>query len=434
LPAIVDEKPTLYKVVDGELELSLHPAQREAWLAKERIIAMLCGSQVGKTEFSVQWLKKEIDSTFNPTDNNNDYAIVTSTFPLLDRKLQGEFLKIFRDQYDLGTFLEGKRIFQYYNDNRRIFLCSAENADSLEAATFKAVVLDEAGQDSFKRQTWEAVKRRLNVYRGRILICTTLYNWGWLKTEVYDKAMNGDKNIKIIHADSIMNPAFPKESWDEEMKNLPAWKFDMQYRGIYSKPAGMIYDSFDSAVHVKKRSDFPNIPGDFPCYVGMDFGTEHTAAMFYCHDTQTDQWFAYQEYVGEKKSVPDHVENLKKLAGNSHIVEIRGGIKSEQGWRDDFGHYGWHILESKTRDVEQGILKVYAFHKTGKLFVFDDLLGYIDQKQKYSRILDEGNSYLPTDKIKDKEWMHLMDAERGILGGMEAVTKKTSGAQFIRVY
>ncbi len=427
------EKPTLYKVVNGELELSLSRPQTEIWEATERTLLMLCGSQAGKTEFGVQWYKREVDNTFNPNDKFNDYIIGTTTNPLLDKKLQPEFLNVFRDIYDLGTFLEGKRIFQYYNDNRRIFLCSAENADSLEAATSKAVWWDEAGQDSFRLQTYEAGKRRLNIYRGRTLITTTLYNWGWLK-RLYDRWVSGDKTIKVVQADSISNPAFPKESWDEAKATMPSWKFDMQHRGLYSKPAGMIYDSFDSVNHVKKRSDFLNIPGDFPCYVGMDFGTENTAAMFYCHDTQTDQWFAYQEYVGGKKSVPDHVEELKRLAGTSHIVRIQGGIRGEEGWRNDFGHYDWHITESPIRDVEQGIQKVYAFHKTGKLWVFDDLIEYIRQKMTYSRTLDENHNYLPMDKIKDKEWMHLMDAERGILAGFDAVPRPVGKLEYVRVY
>ena len=59
------EKPTLYKVSDGGIELNLHPAQVEAWEAKERFIVMLCGTQSGKTEFGVQWLKREIDNTYD---------------------------------------------------------------------------------------------------------------------------------------------------------------------------------------------------------------------------------------------------------------------------------------------------------------------------------------------------------------------------------
>ena len=416
------EVPTLYKVENGEIILSLSQPQSEIWDATENIILALFGSQAGKTEAGVQWFKREIDNTYNPNDKFNDYIIGTSTFPLLDKKLQPEFLNVFKYIYDLGTFLEGKRLFTYYDKNIRVFLCSADNPDSMEAATAKAIWWDEAGQDSFRRQTWDAGERRLRIYRGRTLITTTIYNWGWLKTEVYDRWLKGDKTIKVIQAESISNPAFPRESWDRAKATMPAWKFDMQHRGLYSRPAGMIYDSFDSVKHVKPRFD---IPDDWFCYVGMDFGTEHTAAMFYARDPATGDMWAFQEYVGGKKPVPEHVDALKLLQGTHKIAKIYGGIRAEEGWRNDFGNYGWYIMERPKMDVEQGIQKVYAFHKANKLFVFSDLEAYIDEKQKYSRVLDENNNYQPTDKIKDKEWCHLMDAERAILSSFDAIPSQS---------
>uniref|UniRef100_A0A6M3LKK4 Putative terminase n=1 Tax=viral metagenome TaxID=1070528 RepID=A0A6M3LKK4_9ZZZZ len=432
---MTEPKPKLYEPVEinGKVffDLKPHRAQLEALDAKERFILLLAGKQSGKTEIAVQWLLREIDKTYNPDDKFNDYLVITSTFPLLDKKLQQEFLNVFRDIGDFGVFLEGKRLFKYHDKNIRIFLCSGENPESLEAATAKAALLDEAGQDSFKRQVWDAIQGRLSIYEGRALFTTTIYNFGWLKTELYDRAMSGDKSIKVIHADSIMNPAFPQKEWDRLKATLPTWQFDMFYRGRYTRPAGMIYDAFDSVNHVKPR--FP-IPKEWNCYVGMDFGTEHTAAMFYALEPTTGIMWAYQEYVGGKKSVQEHVENLKILKGDTNVVRISGGIRSEEGWRNDFGHYGWHVQESPVRDVEQGILKVYAFHKAGKLMVFSDLHNYIDQKQKYSRILDENNNYQPTDRIKDKEWAHLCDAERGVLGGFDAISPVGSGKILVRSY
>jgi len=37
-----------------------------------------------------------------------------------------------------------------------IYFASADNPDSLESATIKAVHIDEAGQDSFRLEAWEA--------------------------------------------------------------------------------------------------------------------------------------------------------------------------------------------------------------------------------------------------------------------------------------
>jgi len=46
--------------------------------------------------------------------------------------------------------------------------------------------------------------------------------------------------------------------------------------------------------------------------------------------------------------------------------------------------------------------------------VFDTLVGYLDQKGTYSRELDANGQ--PTEKIKNKETYHYLDAERYIIG------------------
>jgi hypothetical protein len=65
-------------------------------------------------------------------------------------------------------------------------------------------------------------------------------------------------------------------------------------------------------------------------------------------------------------------------------------------------------------DVEVGIDRVYGAHKENKIIVFDDLVGYLDEKLSYSRELDENGE--PTEKIEDKNSFHFMDAERYIIG------------------
>ena len=66
-----------------------------------------------------------------------------------------------------------------------------------------------------------------------------------------------------------------------------------------------------------------------------------------------------------------------------------------------------------------GIDKVYGVHKTQRLFVFDTLARYRDEKGRYARELDKSGQ--PTEKIKDKNEFHVMDAERYIMGYLETM-------------
>ena len=49
--------PVFLEMVDGELHVHPHEGQEKVLDSKRQIIAMLCGKQSGKTEFSAYWMK-----------------------------------------------------------------------------------------------------------------------------------------------------------------------------------------------------------------------------------------------------------------------------------------------------------------------------------------------------------------------------------------
>jgi hypothetical protein len=403
---------------DGELifKRNFHKGQSQAWESEKRWVFLLAGTQSGKTVFGCDWLDREIDRC-----GEGDYLIVTANFPLLEKKLEKEFLTLFRDVYNehdlppLGKYNSNKRIFQYYNDSTRIFLCSADNPASLESATAKAAWIDECGQPSFSHEAFDAVVRRVSRAvgegGGRILGTTTLYNFsGWLKSEIYIPWLNGDPNIDVIQFDSIDCPGFPREVYEEARAKMPSWKFDLFYRGRFSKPAGLIYDAFNEKACVVRRF---KIPESWPCYVGHDFGANATAALWFAMNPATNDIYAYREYLAGGMSAAEHAQCFKELSTNENIIKRVGGSVSEDGWRESFTAAGWPILKPLIKDIEPGIDKVYAFHKLDKMYFFDDLIQTLEEMQTYSRELDD--RYEATEKIRDKQRFHRMDAMRYIV-------------------
>jgi len=391
------------------LQFNMHFGQTMVMQSTKRFIAMLSGTQGGKTCTGPPWLQQEI-ARCGP----GDYIAATATFPLLDKKMLPETLWLFRDQLKLGIYGESKRVFTFHDGQTRIIFCSAKNPEALESATAKAAWLDEAGQIQFRRDSWEAVQRRLSLNEGRILITTTLYCLGWLKTEIYDAWHNGSPDIDVIQFDSTANPSFPMREFERMQGRLPQWKFDMFYRGRFSKPAGLIYDCFDSNIHIVEPFD---IPKTWPCYVGHDFGPRNTAAVWFTVEPGTGNIFAYREYLAGGMSTEEHCQKWKELSGDERIIKRVGGAMQEQGWRDACTSAGWPVLAPRITSVDVGIDSVYALHKRNQLFVFNNLPIYLDQKTTYSRKLDD--NYEPTDKIEDKASFHLMDAERYILSDFD---------------
>lgn len=399
---------------------------------------MLAGTQGGKTVVVPPWLHREIAQ-----NGPGDYLAVTANYDLFKLKLLPELLDYFERTLGIGRWWAQDRVVEIAEELSpgrflakskddsmwaRLILRSAEAEAGLEAATCKAAALDEADHPDFKRTAWEAVQRRLSLSQGRVLFTTSLYHWGWLKLDVYDRWRGGDGDIDVIQFDSIENPTFPRQEYERAQSVLPQWKFNLFYRGRYEKPAGLIYDSFDETVCKIPR--FP-IPKEWPRFSGHDFGGANPAAMFYAQDPATGYFYAYEEYLpGPGRSTAQHVEEFKRMSAGVTVLKRAGGSHQEEEIREAYRAHGWPIQEPKIRDVEAGIDRVYALHKLNKLFVFNDLQHYLDEKLSYSRKLND--DYQPTDQIEDKERFHLLDSERYILSDFTPETVEGNKPQVWR--
>lgn len=367
------------------------------------------------TSFGPFWLWREIQR-----NGPGDYLAVTSTFPLLRLKMLPEFLKVFHNTLHLGKWWAADRVYELANPETgemagratdpmwgRVIFGSAKNADSLESATAKAAWLDEVGQNQFRVDAWEAILRRLSLNRGRVLGTTTLYNWGWMKQQIYDPWKRGeDTEIEIAQFKSIENPSFPRDEYYRAKRTMPRWKFKMFYEGEYDKPAGMIYDAFDFNTQVIPAF---NIPYGWPLYVGIDFGGVHMAGIFTAQNPETKAFYHFHEYLDGGKSISQHAEAFKRIVGDRPFSWI-GGAAPEDQWRTEFREAGIPVLPPPIKDVEVGIQRVYGYHRRNQIFVFSTLSRYLDQKGSYARKLNDMNQ--PTDQIEDKNAYHLMDAER----------------------
>ncbi len=409
------------------MRVNYHEGQIRADKSTARYVIMLAGTQGGKTCYGPHWLYDRILET-KVKGEDNDYLAITATFPLLKMKMVKEFRLLFENLLQLGVYKDADKLFlsheRYHGAELwRVIFGSATNPESIESATAKAAWLDEAGQKQFKREAWEAIERRLSIYEGRALFTTTLYCLGWLKTEIYDKAMAGDKTFEVISFDSMVNPLFPKDVYNRARATLPTWKFKMFYQGEYDNPAGQIYDAFNEKTCVIDR--FP-IPKNWLVYCGHDFGGVNPAAVFYAKDPDTGFFYLFDTFrPQEGMSVSQRVERWKQVTEGMTVVQRCGGSHQEEEIRQAYTAHGWPIQEPKIHSVEAGIDKVYALHKLNKIFVFRDLNDYLDEKQSYSRELD--SNYTPTDQIEDKSKYHLMDAERYLLSEFTPETADPSG-------
>ncbi len=407
----------------GEVTFNFHPGQLQAMNSRKAIVLVLAGVRGGKTSTGPPWLFREMRRK-----GRGDYLVAAPSLKLLDKAAVPELEHVLGRVLKLGTMTthpfqfkisrEGEGLLwgDYQERPTRIVFGHADDPESLAAMQAKAAWLDEAGQGQFKLSSFEEVRVRLSIDRGRCLLTTTVYNLGWLKQKIYDPWINANKQhpeIDVIRFDSIMNPAFPREEWERARRDLPAWRFNMRHRGFFERPAGLIYDCFDPAKHVWPAFT----PGAlWPRFAGIDFGGVNTAALFLASELDagnmpTGRHFLYREYLSGGRTAKEHVAELTR--GEPRLPLFVGGAGSEDQWRQEFAAAGLPVLEPPIREVEVGILRCYAAIKSGRLLIMDNLAGLLDELGSYSRELDEAGN--PTEKIEAQHSYHRLDAARYLM-------------------
>lgn len=422
------EVPDLVVVENGKARVRFHWGQDDAYGSLARFIFILAGTQGGKTSFLPWWLNREIDLT-SSAGGGNDYLAVTASYDLFKLKFLPEMRKVFEMILGRARFWAGSRVLELADPatgkfwaNRgddlmwgRIILRSAQADAGLESATARGAVLDECGMDDFKIDHWEAVQRRVSLTRGRVLGATTIYNRGWLKSQIYDRWVAGDKDFRVVQFPSYINPAFPKDEYERIVKTMPRWKVNMFYRGEFDIPAGLIYDNFNDDTQVIRPFAIPN---EWSAYGFLDFGAVNTAALLCRYNPETNCYYIVDEYWQGGRTASGHAKELKAWNAKAWW----GGAGSEEQWRMEFREAGLNVSKPFVKEVEIGIDRVYGAHAEDRIFVFDTCVHYIDQKGAYRRELDRDG--LPTEKIHNKGEYHIMDAERYGISTLEKKPKK----------
>jgi hypothetical protein len=418
-------------VRDGQPRVSyesFHEGQRKAFWSTARVTLVLAGTQGGKTAVGPPWLLRQIKER-----GPGDYIVAAPTFALMEKKVLPELLRLFRDTMKLGDFKTSpvrKFVFSEAAMVRlfgpgphipvQIFFGYGEDPDSLESMTAKAAWLDEPGQKKFKRESFDAIMRRLSIEQGPVLLTTTPYLLGWL-SEMVDKA--AELGVNVINFPSIANPRFSLAEWERAKAALPPWKFNMFYRGIFERPAGMIYDCWSDDENIIPHMA---IPDHWPRFLGLDFGGVNTAALFVAKElTEAGQWsgrfIGYRDYHAGGKTAEGHTRDL--LRGEPMVPTAVGGSKSEGQWRAEFAASGLGVYPPVVTEVEVGIDRVYGLIKPNeqglrRFVILDSLKAFRDEVMGYTRPLDENGE--PMEGIEDKEQFHRMDSARYILSFLAA--------------
>ncbi len=416
--------------VDAETPQSIfHEGQLEVWNCDDKDIAVISGAQGGKSFITPYWLLREIQRSqelvYTDAINNGEakFLYVGPTLDLLRAQVLPSFRKLFEEELKLGEMRgsgSGKPVFHFSPEGAkrltghavkiRVIFAYAADPSNLESMTAIAAVWDEAGQKENREESLEALERRLSIARGkgfgRILYTTTPYEFNWFYRRIYMNPM-----VKKINFPSWMNPSQSKESILAKRGTMPLWKWEMMYEGKFTRPAGSVYDTFDTHKHTCHPFQ---IPASWEVIQGVDFGPINTASVWAAQEPKTGIWYVFRTYHGGGL-VADHVmkwnnEDAYYKFPDGHLTKKRktsttatGGAPSEDSWRDAFAETGYTIYRPAIRSVDVQIQRVKQAYETGKLVIFDDLTNLIDEILTLAYKVNDSGEILPEiDKDSDR--------------------------------
>lgn len=385
--------------------MGFHQAQAETWKAQQRFVFFIAGTQSGKTSFGPWWLVREMERR-----GPGDYLAVTATYDLFKLKMLPEMQLVLCELLDLGAvYMASDRMF-LLRGGYRVILRSADSPGGLESATAQAAWLDECGQDRFDLDAWEAVQRRLSLSQGRVLGTTTPYNLGWLRSEVVDRYAAGDRDYRVVRAASIVNPAFPRAEYERAKRVMPDWKFKMFWMGEFSEPAGLVYGDLTEDLVCEPF----DLPGEWPRFVGVDFGGANTATVWAAEDVANGVAYVYRETLEGSLSTPDHAAVFWRRAAGETVAAVAGGAPGETQQRADWQAAGVPVRQPLVGDVEAGIDRVVLLLRSKRLRFFRSCRGLLDEAARYRRKVGESGEVL--ELIENKAGYHRLDALRYLAG------------------
>lgn len=435
--------PQFFEMENGALKVNMNAPQGVMLQSPKRRVVFVAGTRAGKTSSGIFWLYLTMRKM-----GPGDYLVVAPTMSVLSRGAEREIQKVFERYLGLGYFRSYPRRFVISDQGYKIlfrgtpwenqpgvlpttiYLVHATDPNALEAITAKACWADEAGQDDFKVESYEAIERRLSIDLGPMLITTTPYNMGWLKRRLIDpwdtakRVGQSHPIIDVIQARSIDNPAFPEEEYWRQKEVMPHWRWDMMYNANFSIPSGLVYDCVPELEESLKVAPF-EIPAHWPRYVGIDFGGVNLAALFGAVDPDSGLIYLYRYYhPGVSLSKSQHARLIQQ--GEPFLDRLNGGAGSEGDERLEFLPYGLAISEPKLRLVEAGISRAYGIFSSGRVRIFagDERpnphdLAANKMHEFWNEIYDyryetdpETGLPLPEQKIVNQNSYHSMDCAR----------------------
>jgi len=215
-------------------------------------------------------------------------------------------------------------------------------------------------------------------------------------------------DIALIQFDSIVNPAYPVEEYEEAKATMPADEFNMSWRGQATKLRTMIYSSYSKEANWVEHFE---VPHNWMAAVGIDPIGTHIAAVWGALSPVDGKFHVYREYLEPfGATTAGHAKNILDMT-NERVARWIVGQPAERQARLDWQAAGIPAEPPPFSDLWAGINRVYGMLQSGDMVIHSCCEGLLSEIGSYQREKDRATGEI-TDKIKGKDTFHLLDSLR----------------------
>ncbi len=190
------------------------------------------------------------------------------------------FTKMILKPPDKVHFLKQDQVFNYPNESM-LAVIGLDNVDRLNSSEWDIGYMQEATEAT--ENDWEictaCIRHGVVPYQQMMGDCNPDKPTHWLKVRC-DKGLT--KMLLSRHED---NPKFfdqDTQSWTVEgarymgkLQRLSGVRFKRLYKGEWAAAEGIVYEDWDTHVHLLSRNDLPADWVEWPHYWSLDFGFTH---------------------------------------------------------------------------------------------------------------------------------------------------------------
>ena len=303
-----------------------------------------------------------------------------------------------------------------YDNGSRIYVGGMDNPDKILSSERDVIYVNQA--EELTLDDWEKLLTRATGRAGNMPYPQMLGDcnpWGpshWILKRAQAGAL---KLLESRHED---NPTLftPDGEMTEQgvrtmavLDTLTGIRYQRLRRGKWVSAEGIIYDSWDRAVHVIDPIPLPDV---WTRYRVIDFGYTNPFVCLWFAQDKDGRLYLYRELYQTGLLVEDAAKEINRLTGSENIRATICDHDAED--RATLERYGIPTIPAK-KDVKMGIQAVQTrLRKAGdgrpRLYVFSDCLVEPDKKLLEAKqptcLIEEMEEYvweLARDGVADKE-------------------------------